>query len=296
MTNVLITGVGGQHDQDVGEAFIRGYQSNAARYSGNLFINNFGYENTETALAYANTNNYEIVIQSTIGADQRKVIANRYYPNVMLFMPAGANNSQYVYSGSATSNNNSIITTGTINNLSQNNITGYNIEFSDLDVIDNAGHSSYSNGYIAGKIAYIKDWYKCSFWEARYIARQTASLSNNFTDKNGFGTIDIKAAISTYIEIPEDPILNLSSVGNINVSRTLNKISINIDAVENASNYKIFRNDELIYDGANLTYIDTIIPKDEFYYNYKAYNNKQETELSESKKIVYRAYSSILYL
>lgn len=292
MTNIIVYSLGEEHDNDVKESFIRGYSSNGSRFSGKLDI--ISFDNFEQSLSYASENDYQYIIYSHSGAESLTGTVNNYYPNVICFIPAGSNSHQQVFFQSITNNNVSTIITGCSDNK-DNNVTGYNVEFIDIDPISNNHLSSYSTGYIAGKIAYIKDWYKCSDWEARYIARQTASKSNDFTDEHGFGIININDALNTYIEIPEDEILNLSLVGSISVSRLESKISINIDEVLNANNYKIYRNDEVVYSGSNTTYTDTIIPNAEFIYKYSASNNKEETDFSNTQKIVYRAYTSILY-
>lgn len=292
MQNVIIYSLGLEHDNDVKESFIRGYNANGARYGGHIDI--ISFTNLDNAMFHASTNNYQYVIYSAVGLSSLTGTINNYYPNVICFIPTGNNSHIKVFNQSILDNNFSAVVTGCANNLG-NNVTGYNVEFIDKDPISSNHLSSYSNGYIAGKMAYIKDWYNCSDWEARYIARQTASRSNNFTDEDGFGIINLNAAINTYVDIQQDQILNLNEVGNIEVTRNKNYININADRVENATNYKIYRNDELIYNGSNNIYTDTITPTGEFIYKYKAYNSKEETNFSKSKKIVYRAYTSILY-
>lgn len=289
---VIIYSLGEEHDNDVKTSFIRGYQSNGARFTDNIDIMSF--VNLDDAMSYATNNNYQYVIYSNYGLSSLTGIINNYYPNVICFIPAGNNSHIKVFNQSILDNNISAVVTGCVD-VTQNNVTGYNVEFIDIDPVSSNHLSSYSNGYIAGKMAYIKDWYNCTDWEARNIARQTASRSNNFTDENGFGIINLNAAINTFINIPKDEIINLSDIGNMLVTRDKNQININVDAIENATKYKIYRNDELIYNGSNNIFTDTITPTGEFNYKYKAYNSKEETSFSTPQKIVYRPYESILF-
>jgi len=290
-SNVIVYGLEAEHDTNVYNAFLRGYSANGARYNGNLDIINFSSMNS--ALNYALTSNYQFIIYSGTGTESLTDTANSFYPYVTCFFPAGSNSHIQIFNDSVTSNNISAIITGCTTGNNQN-ITGYNVEFLSIDPIQNNA-SSYSNGYIAGQICYIKDYLNCSIWEARYIARNTASLSGSFTNENGFGSINLQSALNTFLDIPEDLIINLGNIGNISVGRNESAIGITIDTVTNANAYKIYRNDVLIYDGTSTTYSDTVSPTGIFNYKYKAYNRKAETEFSNTAQIVYQAYQQIYY-
>jgi len=291
MTNVIITGAGGEHDDEVAQSFIKGYQLLGARYTGNLLVQNFGATETNSALDYAFVNNYDFVVQSTGGAQSRKEIANFYYPNVTLFMPAGTNDHSFVYTTSCSSNLYPIIICGTLTGNNEVNLTGYNTEFIDVDPLYGHLLSSYTNGFVAGKIAYIKDYFRCSTFQARMIARATASKSDRFTDLNGYGVINLFNATHTQVNIPYDNFSEMT-IGNISANRVNNIVSINIDSVTNANYYKIYRNEELIYTGTDLNYTELISPQGEFNYKYQAVNNKYQTNFSNVDKITYRAYTS----
>lgn len=302
MSKVIISGVGNQHDLLVAEAFKKGYAANGARFSGDLIVYQYNsppisdFQNPGIVMQYAKENGYDIVIFSTGGAQSNVPVANTYFPDVMLFMPAGYNDYEQTFTLSITGNNVSTVITGTTINGTEQNITGYNIEFLDIDPLYNYA-SSYSNGYIAGKIAYIKDYLKCSNWEARYIARQSSTKSNNYTNQNGFGIIDVVKAINTQYNVPENPIYKIGDVGNLTTTRNNSTVNISWDAVENAdvlyNSYKLYKNDQVIYSGINTTYTDTILPGQKNFYKYKGFNNTGETDFSDTKKVFYPAYKKI---
>lgn len=291
MTNVLITGIGAEHDDEVAQSFIIGYQLTGARFGGNLLVQNFG--DIENAMSYALTSNIDFVIQSTVGASFYKTLSNTYYPDVALFMPSGSNSYVQVYNNSTSANEYSIVLCGTFTGNNEVNVTGYNIEFLDKDPIYGQKISSYANGYVAGKIAYIKDYFNCSFFDARMIARLTANSSNNFTDNNGYGVINLQRATTTQVNIPIDDFVEMT-IGSITTDRINNKVTINIDSVLNANYYNIYRNEQLVYSGTSLSFTDIIIPASTFYYKYQAVNNKYQTSFSDESEIVYRAYPSII--
>lgn len=56
--------------------------------------------------------------------------------------------------------------------------------------------ASYSNGYVAGQIAYIAKKLGISVSQARTIARETASFTKSFTAEDGFGQIQIEQALA----------------------------------------------------------------------------------------------------
>lgn len=295
-TNVIVTGGEFEHDDEVAQSFIKGYQSNGARYTGNLLVQNFGQFNTQSALDYALNSNYSFVIQSTVGAYSNNSLSISYYPDVLLFMPAGSNSFEQVYSISTSANQYPIVITSAMTGNNQQNVTGFNTEFLDIDPLYGAKISSYANGYIAGKIAYIRDYLNCSLYEARMIARLTASYTDNFSDVNGYGRINIYNAINNYVSIPDDPFAELSEIGALQATRNENNINISFDLVTNANGYKVYRNYEMIYNGTNTNIIDTISPMGRLEYKYKAYNRKTETSYSQTENISFDKYQSIFYI
>ncbi|MBV6480197.1 MAG: hypothetical protein HGGPFJEG_03049 [Ignavibacteria bacterium] len=108
-----------------------------------------------------------------------------------------------------------------------------------------AYYQSYSHAYIAGKLAAIKDSLNCSWWEARYRMRQTASHEGNFNEFDGYGKPDLSAAINFSGEIPEDP-FKLGQVGVLTATRRDNKVSIAFDTVPGAILYELYDNSVLL--------------------------------------------------
>jgi hypothetical protein len=146
-------------------------------------------------------------------------LAEQYYPQVQMFMPLGSNASvelQYPETLSV------IISCGATNDVGGVNETGYGmgLEFFDLENYFNpVDESSYTNPIIAAKIMQIKDARECTFWEARYCARFTATRtiathpSGEIWNKfNGFGVINVANAIAYNGSIPADPFLNNGNV------------------------------------------------------------------------------------
>jgi len=109
-----------------------------------------------------------------------------------MFMPAGSNSFQKVFHTSVASA--PVVITGAGD---QHNKTGYNVEFFSINPLDKKSFvSSYSNGYIAGQIAYIAKKLNISVSQARTIARETASLTKSFSAENGFGQVQIEQALA----------------------------------------------------------------------------------------------------
>jgi hypothetical protein len=84
---------------------------------------------------------------------------------------------------------------------------GPGLEFWDLDA-DSDGTddaSSYSNGRICGKLLYLKDTKGWTWWQTRYVARMTASGAGTRTDADGYGKIDVTAALAWLGTVTDDP-------------------------------------------------------------------------------------------
>lgn len=142
--------------------------------------------------------------------------AMNIYPTTQMFMPLGSNTSELLPNPSTIP---VIITCGAGDT---HNITGYGpgLEFFDTEVSGNpAIQSSLSNGRIAGKIMNIKNTLNCTFWQARYRARITADRTilthpdgEYWNEQNGFGKINVAAAIAYVGSIPADPWINNTNV------------------------------------------------------------------------------------
>lgn len=172
-----------KHSSDIKESFIKGYaEYDGSIYSGKIIIDTYNSSPTDI-MKLATDSICQIIIRSRTGIWSFKEIAGMYDP--VLFMAAGSNSFSYVNSMSIFIN--PIISTGCgIDSL----VTGYNAEFYDIDPITTGNLSSYSNGYIAGKIAFISNKLNCSIEEARQKAREFCLCGN--TIKNiTYGRINI---------------------------------------------------------------------------------------------------------
>lgn len=107
-------------------------------------------------------------------------------------------------------------------------------------------YESYSHAYIAGKMACIKDSLHCSWWEARYRMRMTASNNGSFTTYDGYGKPNLPAALAFSGPIPDDPYNTIGSIGNISAYRSDNEVYLHIDTITNALKYEIYNNNELM--------------------------------------------------
>lgn len=79
--------------------------------------------------------------------------------------------------------------------------------------------NSWATPVAAARLLQIKDTLQCSWWEVRYRARITAirtSITHPsgelWNENNGFGRIDVAAAIAFSGTIPPDPYLNAGNV------------------------------------------------------------------------------------
>ena len=143
-----------------------------------------------------------------------KNLYNSTTQRVQTFFTAGSNTFELVNNITDSANLPFIVLTGAGDiGFEDKNNTGYAVEFWDNDLVqdNNSDQSSYSNGVILGKLLKIKDTLNCSWWEARYRARITATRteSNRATSPydlyNGFGNINIANAIAYSGSIPTDP-------------------------------------------------------------------------------------------
>ena len=122
--------------------------------------------------------------------------AKLYQPTMQCFFPLGSNS--YTELNLLPNEISSIICSGAGDTQ---NRTGYGngLEFWDFDSFDDIYfESSFSNGVILGKLLKIKEDKNCSWWKARYIARQTAEtfyfdtstlLATNCTNFSPTGSI-----------------------------------------------------------------------------------------------------------
>ena len=193
VNNVLISGFGGQHDIDVQSAFYLGYASyDSTQLQGEVLIYPYSIQ---SSFAYAEQNGYEMIIRSTTGLIAGLQLA-QYFPSIKLVMPSGSNSFVQTYSGDII--NSPVIITGA---GVDSNITGYKIDFFSIDPITGTNLSSFSNGYIAGQIAFIANSLQCSIDSAKYSARSTGSNDGVFDTYSGFGKIMIERALADPIPV-----------------------------------------------------------------------------------------------
>ena len=159
----------------------------------------------EDAINYANRNFYTgiAIVRSISDLDNCVPVVAEYYPYVhgnenQVFMPLGSNSSVEL---TAQSEIPLIVTCGAGQNANQT-AYGAGLEFwdQDLDAVSPA-LSSFSTGRIAGKMLRIKDELGTSWDDARARARATASNLGVWDKYNGYGKIDVNAAIG-YIAYP----------------------------------------------------------------------------------------------
>lgn len=190
--NVWICGIrtGDKHEVNVKESFLRGFYSYKKDLTPDLIT-----ISTSTmpvnCFQDAESNNYPIAVMSIKDADYYNSIAQQYQ-QVVMFMPAGSNSFQKVFHANVASA--PVVITGAGD---KHNKTGYNVEFFSINPLSKTSFvSSYSNGYIAGQIAYIAKKLNISVSQARTIARETATLTKSFSAEDGFGQIQIEQALA----------------------------------------------------------------------------------------------------
>jgi hypothetical protein len=111
-------------------------------------------------------------------------------------MPAGSNSFQYVVNLDIP--NSSVVSTGAgLDTL----VTGYKVEFFSIDPITNSNESSYSNGYIAGQIAFLSNKFNISTQQARILARNNALIKNQSTNYVQYGEINIVKAVNSALPV-----------------------------------------------------------------------------------------------
>jgi hypothetical protein len=128
-------------------------------------------------------NNFDLIIRSTTGLSTGLRLAPDY-PSVELVMPAGSNVYTQVFFGDVITS--PVVITGAGNDSNQ---TGYKLEFFAIDPITSTNLSSYSNGYVAGQIAYIANTLNVSFDSARTLSRIKGSEQGVLDLYNGFGEV-----------------------------------------------------------------------------------------------------------
>ena len=179
----------------------------------------------------------EIILYSYAGVAWYVEYAKTLYRDygILTCMPLGSNLFAELpvfgtYGGSGTTPDPRVIVTVGAGDEELQNYTawGNGIEFWDWDLSQtdpsSSDQSSYSNGTIAGKLMYIKDYWTAQgeerdWWDVRWVARKTAGRTeaNRSADStittvtwcryNGFGRINVANALTGYATPPDDPYL-----------------------------------------------------------------------------------------
>jgi len=192
VNKVLISGLGGAHDENVKTAFLLGYAShNGTNFTGSVDLYYDGSASAQSSFIHANSEGYEVIVRSMTGLTS---VINEApnYPNITAFMPAGSNSFIKVFSGNV--EDSPVIITGAGD---ENNETGYYVEFFSIDPITiEPDYSSFSNGYIAGQLCYLANELNKTIDEVRPSARSTGSNGGTYDEFDGFGQIEVETALS----------------------------------------------------------------------------------------------------
>jgi hypothetical protein len=192
---VIISGYGDQHDLDVKNAFLIGYASyNNTPFTGQVILYSYPYT-LQNSFDYAVTNDYDLIIRSTTGLSTGLRLAPSY-PTVELVMPAGTNIYTQVFFGDVLTS--PVVITGAGEDSNQ---TGYKLEFYSEDPITGTSLSSYSNGYVAGQLAFIANTLNCSFDSARVLAREKGTEGGMCDFYNGFGKVQPQYIVTNTLPV-----------------------------------------------------------------------------------------------
>jgi len=227
---ILISDIDANHSNLVEQAFLLGYNAYGV-FTGTIEKR---IESLSTSMAYAAANGFEIVIRSTTGMTSNISLAAGYYPDVVLFMPAGTNDYIQIYDSDEGTDENKIIVTGAGDDANE---TGYDVEFFAPDPITiEPDLSSFSNAYIAGQFAYLADTLDVSLHIARLLFRY---VSQGYTNQNGYGKCLIPEAIDYY---ENATIEHIGEVGAITASLyDEDNFLLTIEPITNADTYQIFQ-------------------------------------------------------
>jgi len=160
-------------------------------------------ESFDASIAYAQSIGAIAVVRSTTGVATFISKAQSAYPDIQSFVPLGSNDPNEQITNPPFI---PVIITSGAGDSDNDTAYGPGLEFwdDDDDGNPNTDASSFSNGTICGKLLKIKDTLNCSWWQARYRARRTASNNGLWDQHNGFGKVSISAAIAFSGLIPAD--------------------------------------------------------------------------------------------
>jgi hypothetical protein len=209
VTKVLISGTGSTSDSLLQVSFKAGYAShNNATFGGIITTFVDGSVGISNSFVRARDSGYQVIIRSTSGLSSVIDTAVNY-PQVQVFMPAGANSYTQIFTGNITTC--PVISTGCGD--SQNR-TGYSIEFwgpNPLSSPNNGLLSSYSNAYIAGQMSFLANYGIKTITQVRALARQ---YGDTFDIHNGYGKIKVDTLFKV---LPVELISFTAKLNNKNV-------------------------------------------------------------------------------
>lgn len=207
--DVVVSGYIPEHDEEVLESFLEGYSSyNGLQFSGRAYVH---YStNILNSLSFASENDYELVIRSYTGLLDAIDQADNF-PELQIIMPSGSNSFVESFSGDII--NCPVIVTGAGN---IHNVTGYTLEFFSIDP-SGENLSSFSNGYIAGQLAFLADFLGLSYNDARMLARNTATMQGEYDYFDGFGSINLGEAIDVTLPVELTLFTATVQMNNVNL-------------------------------------------------------------------------------
>jgi len=259
---------------------------------------------TQATFDSAVANGCKIIVRSTTGASGILTIAKKYYPNVLLVMSTGGYPLTELWSGELPC----IVLTGAGD---RNNETAYKVEFYDTYIQEGicppeySWCPSYSNGRIAGKLTFIRDYaiannYDSSLWAVRYYARMNSNNRESPSSVDGFGKIDIELFDISQLTVPQDPYTAIDSVSSITINSSISTIGITFPTVANAVGYQIIRNGIVIDTVLTTTFIDNTLERTNsatpIVYQYRILGAGDEVSaISDSIQVRFRKYNKIYF-
>lgn len=285
---VIISDTDLTHAGDVRQAFINAFGE------AEILIRIESISNFENSFIHAVENNFDMVIRSTAGARTKFLsFTTDYYNehNILCIIPTGQQfpNSQSFFH---TAELPTAVLTGV---GTTSNVGAYKVEFFD----SNSEWVSFTNSFIAGKLAKIKVECNCTWNEARQRARLTAS-SPTPTDVSGYGIINVESAINYSDEVPEIPIENPEAenqfiIGELFAERNGNQVSLIGQEVPGATSYKIYKDGIEVASTRTATVTIDRTFSIPYSFTYQAFNDESETEISVPEIVKFYKYSKVIF-
>lgn len=278
--------------------FIAGYESEGATWSGTMTVlENVATDDIDNDFVQTYFNQgYEMLLRNTALTD---VLLDTYTyakENGMLFVvPVGDNafvdirDTNYSYFG----NKYSMITCGA--GLNGTNQTSYPCFFFDAcpsDILGGVPYQSYSVPFIAGKMCYIKEQRGGDWHDTIGACIVTASEGGVFDNINGYGIIDVSAAVGILDTTLQTPILTGTETSAGSFITTWNEVPY-------AEEYQVYFRGVLIatVTAQITTYADTLSRQNKNkrnYYKVRAVKGSTYSEFSNLIEYPYYYNTGIL--